>query len=291
MPNGFYLVDKPIGISSSFITIKLKKHLKEKNKFGHSGTLDPAASGLLVIGCGKATRFFQYLLQEKTYHFSVQFGVCTDTADLAGKIIQTDNKVILKEEILNVISKFLGKTMQTPNKFSAIKINGQRAYELARADLDFNMPMRDIYIHNLELVNFFENKADFIVSSKSGLYVRTLSEDIAKELGTIGVVTNLRRTLSNGFSLSMIKENTFSFNIGGEIINAPFAFVELNYLSTIYKTLSLANDDICRLINGQRVKTEYLDTEFAICVDEKGFFKGGVKIIGGIIFPLCMINI
>ena len=302
MDHGFYLIDKPVGISSSDITIKLKHYLKQKKtKFGLSGTLDPAASGLLVIGHGKATRFFQYLLPQKTYEFSVQFGTRTNTGDLEGDVIETDNKTISKELLLPVLNEFLGKTIQTPNKFSAIKINGKRAYELARSNIEFQMPVRQIYIHNLELINFENNKAEFIVSCNSGLYVRTLAEDIAKKLETICVVINLRRIASNGFDISMIEKNTiktnitkqnyFEFNLHGKQHNVPMQFLQFNCLYQFYKTIYLEHDIILRLNKGQRIKTRYDDIDFALCVDDENALQGAIKIAGGIISPLFMINI
>ena len=199
-----------IGIIRKNITEFLKSinliSEKEKLPCGHMGTLDPMAEGVLPIAFGEATKTIPYHEEGiKEYIFTIRCGEQTDTDDATGKIIATSNKIPTKEEIEKIITTFIGNIKQTPSKFSAIHINGIRAYDLARNNQNFEMPTRNITIHNLSLIqdlntNQDNNTSTFIVKCSKGTYVRTLCKDISERLNTKGHLIKLIRTQNGNFT-------------------------------------------------------------------------------------------
>lgn len=215
--NGFINIDKSLGITSNDVVFKVKKMLYPifgKAKIGHTGTLDPMASGILPIALGEATKtvFFQ-MDDKKTYEFSIRFGSETSTDDAEGEIIKTVNHIPTKEDILSVIPSFLGEIEQIPPMYSAIKINGERAYKLAREGKSFEIKPRKNFIHLLELIEQInETEFKFKVIADKGFYVRSIARDIARALKSAGHVGSLRRiangpfNLSNAITLDKLKE-------------------------------------------------------------------------------------
>ena len=202
--NGWIILDKPQGLSSNQALRKIQ-YLLHAKKAGHIGTLDPFATGVLPLAFGEATKLIPYLEgTEKTYEFTLKFGQATTTDDTEGEICETSSKIPSKEEIINIIPNFMGNITQIPPKYSAIHINGERAYTLARKDIDFEIPERQIFITDLQLLKYHQeqNSADFIVTCSKGTYVRTLGRDIAQKLNTCGHLTALRRTKNGFFDLS-----------------------------------------------------------------------------------------
>ena len=204
--NGFINIDKPLGITSNDVVFKVKKLLYPvfgKVKIGHTGTLDPLASGVLPIALGEATKTVPFQMENtKTYEFTIKFGAETSTDDAEGEIVKTCKNIPDTEKINNIIPKFLGKIEQIPPKYSAIKINGKRAYLLAREGKDFEIKPRENFIHNLELlekVNDLEFK--FKVTANKGFYVRSIARDIARTLNSAGYVSYLRRIANGPFNL------------------------------------------------------------------------------------------
>ena len=200
---GFVNIIKPTGMTSSDVVLRVKKILKTK-KVGHLGTLDPAASGVLPVAVGKATKYFDYFLnKDKTYVAVVKFGVETDSLDSFGNITNKDNKIITKEDILKVLPEFEGKILQVPPKYSAIKINGKRACDLARGNVDFEIKPKEITIHQIKLLEMQnENVFKFEVHCSAGTYIRTLFSDIAYKMGTVSTTPVIIRTQSGRFNLT-----------------------------------------------------------------------------------------
>lgn len=201
---GFVNIIKPTGMTSSDVVCKVKKILHMK-KVGHLGTLDPAASGVLPVAVGKATKFFDYfLLKEKMYTAVVKFGIETDTIDSFGNITNIDMGVnISEQEIKSVLSEFLGEIKQLPPKFSALKVNGKKAYELARDGVDFDLKPRKITIFDINLRQKCEkNTFIFDIHCSAGTYIRTLFSDIAQRLNTIAFVPVIIRTKSGTFDIN-----------------------------------------------------------------------------------------
>lgn len=201
--DGFLCVNKPCGPSSFQIVSQLRRILHTK-KIGHAGTLDPQASGLLVIAVGVATRLLQYIPAEpKKYEFGIQFGSQTDTLDREGKVVCSGGRIPAEDEIRSVLEKFSGSIMQAPPSYSAILVNGVRAYKLARSGADVEMQKREVVIHSITLEKFDQEKAEahLKVECAGGTYVRSLARDIAEEIGTLGYASYVHRTGAGIFDL------------------------------------------------------------------------------------------
>lgn len=201
--DGFLCVNKPCGPSSFKIVDQLRRILHTK-KIGHAGTLDPQATGLLVIAVGAATRLLQYIPAEpKKYDFGIQFGSQTDTLDRVGAVVNSGGRIPEKDEIDNVLIKFTGEIEQVPPVYSAISINGVRAYKLARNGIDLQMQSRALTIYSITLNSFdsIKGEAHLSVECSGGTYVRSIARDIASELGTFGFASYVHRTAAGKFRL------------------------------------------------------------------------------------------
>ena len=204
--NGVILINKEKGISSFGVVAKIRKILNIK-KVGHTGTLDPEATGLLPILVGNGTKISKYLIEhDKTYIAKLKFGIKTDTADSEGEIIKKDNfKLNKKDEnfYTESFNSFIGKSTQIPPIYSAIKVDGKKLYEYARKNEEVEIKPREIEIYNIKIIsiNYDENEIDFEVSCSKGTYIRTLCEDIAKKLETCGYMKELKRTRVNNFKI------------------------------------------------------------------------------------------
>ncbi len=201
--NGWLIIDKPVGIGSTTV-VNQTRHLLNAQKNGHTGTLDPFASGVLPIAFGEATKLIPYVTDgDKEYEFTLKFGSATDTLDHTGQIIASGGSIPSRKQILAILPSFIGQITQIPPAYSAIKINGRRAYDLARKGEDVTIPSRQITIHDLQLLEILpDSQARFRVACSKGTYVRTLGADIAVKLGTLGHLTALRRTKCANFSLT-----------------------------------------------------------------------------------------
>lgn len=193
--NGIINVNKTKGITSFDVIRKLRKILSLR-KIGHTGTLDPLAEGVLLVCVGKATKLAQDIeAYSKEYIAEFELGYKTDTYDIQGVVIEkVDNFSVSKEKLLEVISSFLGNIKQVPPMYSAIKINGQKLYELARKGEVVEREARDIFIENIELLEFNGKKAKIKCNVSKGTYIRSLIYDIGEKLGTFATMTSLVRT-------------------------------------------------------------------------------------------------
>ena len=248
---GFVNIVKPTGMTSSDVVLKVKKILKTK-KVGHLGTLDPAASGVLPIAVGKATKFFDYFLnKDKEYFAVVKFGVETDTLDSFGNITKTDSKQVTKEMLLKVIKTFEGNILQTPPKYSAIKIGGKKACDLAREGVEVEIKPKQIHIFKIELVDELgDNQFSFKVHCSAGTYIRTLFSDVAYSLGTVSTTPVIIRTKSGRFnSFNSITIENLQNN--QELLKIEDVFADL-------KKLSVSGEIAKKLINGVRISLSEL---------------------------------
>ena len=202
--NGWIIVDKPTGITSTAVVNKIKRAFGAK-KAGHAGTLDPSATGVLAIALGEATKTIPYVTnQEKSYIFEVKFGEATDTDDSEGKIIRRSKMRPSEQDILAAIPLFQGEIKQTPPLFSAVKINGERAYSLARRGEDFDIAPRSLLVSSLKLEKYIsKSNAILALECGKGGYVRAIARDLGLKLGCYGHVKWLRRISSGSFNLSM----------------------------------------------------------------------------------------
>ena len=203
--DGIILINKGKNCTSNNVVNKVKHILNEKT--GHIGTLDPSATGLLPILIGKGTKLSQYLINhDKEYEVELKLGIKTDTADAEGKIVderEVPDNIIEKENVLNVLNSFIGKQKQVPPMYSAIKVNGKKLYEYARKNVEVEIQARDIEIYEIKLntINKTEKTVAFTVKCSKGTYIRSLCEDIAEKLGTVGCMKELNRTKVGIFSI------------------------------------------------------------------------------------------
>ncbi len=204
--NGILIVNKPKQYTSHDVVAKVKKICGEK--VGHTGTLDPMATGVLPLLIGQGTKLSKYLINhDKIYVSTIQLGKKTDTLDSEGNIIEekaVDIKLLNKENVQKVLDFQKGKQTQTPPIYSAIKVNGKKLYEYARKGVEVEIPKREIEIYNIELLNINEKDKtiEFKVHCSKGTYIRTLCENIAENLGTIGYMKELNRVQVGQFNLS-----------------------------------------------------------------------------------------
>jgi len=198
--NGWINLDKPVGVTSTQAVAQLK-YLFNAKKAGHAGTLDPLASGVLPVAFGEATKTVP-IVQDgtKAYEFSVKWGEETDTDDAEGRVVATSEKRPTREEIEAALPRFVGLITQVPPTFSAIRIAGERAYDLARGGESFEIAARTIFVHRLALVAAEPGEAKFEAECGKGAYVRALARDIGRLLGCFGHVVLLRRTRVGPFS-------------------------------------------------------------------------------------------
>lgn len=211
---GFILVNKPVGITSFKLVYIIKKKLNVK-KVGHCGTLDPLASGLMIVLVGKYTKLQEkFMKQDKVYLATIKLGIKTDSGDLDGKIIsQSDYSHIKKIDIKNALNSFIGKISQIPPMYSALKVNGKKLYELARKGITIERKSREITIYNIDFLDFKKDTFSIRIKCSSGTYIRTLVEDIGKKINTDTVLINLVREeignykLSSAINIDDIKQN------------------------------------------------------------------------------------
>ena len=214
--DGVLILNKPTGYTSHDVVNVLRKTLNTR-KIGHAGTLDPNATGVLPILVGKATKISKYLIEhDKIYIATVELGKKTDTGDSVGNVIEedVDFQGVYYEKIQETLKKFIGNQKQIPPTYSAIKINGKKAYEYARQGQEVELKARDIEIYNIKLLEFREKEITFEVACSKGTYIRVLCEDIAEALGTTGYMKQLKRIQVNNFkiedaiTIDEIKENS-----------------------------------------------------------------------------------
>jgi tRNA pseudouridine55 synthase len=211
--NGILLFDKPAGWTSHDVVAKVRNILKnetgQKIKVGHTGTLDPFATGLLILMVGSYTkRAEEFSKLDKTYEAEIILGSISSTGDPEGEITEKSSYKPEPEEIQKILEQFTGEIQQTPHKFSAIKIDGQRAYKLARAGKEVELEPRKVTIHNLRLTDYKYPKLKVTAEVSSGTYIRSLAEDIGEKLGTGAYLSLLRRTQVGKFKV----ENALTFD-------------------------------------------------------------------------------
>lgn len=252
--DGFINVLKQPGISSTQAISKIKYHIKQIKKIGHTGTLDPEAAGVLPICVGTATKLADYVMAtDKEYRFEITFGYETDTLDAAGTIIKASEHIPTEKEIVEILPKFKGRLSQIPPMYSAIHHNGKRLYQLAREGESVKIDPREVTINEIRLVSMLRSNTALIhVNCSKGTYVRSLCRDIAYQLNSVGVVSYLLRNRSGEFKLenSYTIDEIIAINAKGE---KSFLIQQDNPISYIDK-IEVPAQHFSRLINGNRVK-------------------------------------
>ncbi len=262
--NGILVVNKPTDWTSFDVIAKLRGVLKTR-KIGHSGTLDPMATGVLPLFIGSSARAVDMQTDNtKQYIADVKFGIKTDTGDITGVVQKTQECNINNEDILKIIPNFLGDISQIPPMYSAIKINGQPLYKLARQGKEIKREARNIHIFDISVVEkIAENEFRLKITCSKGTYIRTLLEDMAQALGTVATMTALVRTQSGAYKLQMSKtlEEIYKAVEDNTLIN------DLISCDSVFMHLDIINADDTlakRLKNGAFTKTQLQDAEYRV---------------------------
>lgn len=255
------LVNKPKGITSFDVCFKMRKIFNTK-RIGHTGTLDPNATGLMMVLIDKATKINQFVLSlKKEYIATVKIGIKTDSEDIDGKLIEERNEILPNKELIeDVLKSFIGKSKQIPPMTSAIKVNGKKLYEYQRNNQEVDVKPRDIEVFDIELLDINKDSFIFKATVSSGTYIRTLAKDILNKMGIIGTLLDLKRTKIDNFKL----EDASTIE---DIENGQYQ--ELNVydvLSMYYPIYQVDNRN--DVINGKSLKLN-LDYEQILCVDNQ----------------------
>jgi len=279
---GWLNVRKEKGITSHDVVYKVRKALGFK-KVGHAGTLDPMATGVMVIAVGKATRLIQFLAETKRYKAKILLGITTTSLDADGQILKVSEVNVEKEQVESIIKKYVGKIQQTPPMVSALHHNGVRLYDLARKGIEVERKSRDIEIYSIDLLNLDIPTIEIDVKCQSGTYIRVLADDIGKELGCGAHLIGLERTeaneffnLSNSIDISEINED--------KLLNLEYP---LNHL----EKQSLNCEDSIKYLQGQAIFQINSYNGFIKVFDENNNFLGIGKSIDNKISPYVNINI
>jgi tRNA pseudouridine55 synthase len=276
-------IDKPINYSSAKVVAIIKK-LTKANKVGHCGTLDPLASGILPIALNQATRTSQFIESTtKKYRFEILWGESRDSDDIEGKIIDKNDKRPSNIEIINAIPFFIGKISQTPSKFSAIKIDGKRAYQLARQDIDFTINPREINIYSLKMLDNNQIKASFEVECSKGTYIRSLARDIALKIGVLGCIKSLTRLQVGNFCYkSRISLDKLKIIINYKLDYFNKAIILLDRAMDFIDSITINHQEAVNFSNGQMILINHQSNKHQYSLANKKIVKiiNNNKLIG-----------
>ncbi len=251
--HGWVVVDKPRGVTSTQV-VGLVRRVFDAQKAGHAGTLDPMATGVLAVALGEATKTVPYAMDaEKTYRFTACWGEARDSDDTEGKVTATSDVRPTRDEIEAVLPRFVGEISQVPPVYSAIKVQGERAYDLAREGETVVLEARNIQIHEAKLLDQpDDDHATFEIVCGKGAYIRGWVRDIALALGTVGHVSELRRLAVGGFSV----EDAISLDKLRSFMHSPAAFEHLRPISTALDgipAVAVTGPDAVRLRRGNPI--------------------------------------
>lgn len=253
--DGIVLINKEKNCTSRDVVNQVSKILKTK-KIGHTGTLDPIATGVLVLCIGKATKLVEVITSyDKEYEAEVILGIKTDTKDITGKILKEEKAIISKENIEECLKKMIGTYNQTVPIYSAVKINGKKLYEYARNNEEIELPKRKVTIKELKLISditYEKEKTKFKIKChvSKGTYIRSLIEDIATNLNTIGTMENLKRTKQGNFQIT-------SANTIQDIENNKFKIYSIEEILEKFYKIEMTDDLYFKIKNGSIIKNNY----------------------------------
>lgn len=247
------LVNKPKGLTSRDVVNKIVKIFNTK-KVGHAGTLDPLATGVLVVCIDKATKLVELASGNKTYQVEALFGMQTDTLDIEGKILKEEEVNIPNKKIFSVIKSFIGKYNQEIPLYSAKKINGKKLYEYARKNIKVDLPSKQVVIYSIDSISITninnKIKLEFICEVSKGTYIRSLINDIATKLNTIGIMTNLKRTKQDIFDI----KDSYTLE---QIENNQYKLIDMDKISIKKK---IVNESLeLKIKNGQILNKDFDD--------------------------------
>lgn len=248
--NGILLINKPIDYTSRDVVNKLTKILKTK-KIGHTGTLDPIATGVLVVCVGNTTKLCELLTSEyKEYIATIKLGIKTDTLDTTGTIIEEKDYNVTEEQIIEVLNSFLGDSIQTTPIYSAVKVNGKKLYEYAREGIEVELPKRNINISNIELISYKDDEIKFKTTVSKGTYIRALIDDICTKLNTVGTMSSLIRTKQGQFTL----EQTFTLE---DIENGKYELISIEKALSEIETITIDEELYNKVKNGSIIPKKF----------------------------------
>ena len=248
--NGVIVVNKEKDMTSRDVVNILCKEFKTK-KIGHTGTLDPIATGVLVVCIGRYTKLVDILTcDKKEYIATMKLGINTDTLDITGNVTQKKDYNVTKEEIIKVLNSFIGKQLQEVPKYSAIKIDGKKLYEYARENIEIELPKREIEIYEIELLDFHDDLIEFKVLVSKGTYIRSLIRDIASKLNTYATMTSLIRIKQGDFKI----EDSYTID---DIKNNKYKLLEYKDVFKNMETYELNDEEYFKVKNGQRMNNNF----------------------------------
>lgn len=261
--NGVIILNKPANITSRDVINQLTKILNTK-KIGHTGTLDPIATGVLVICIGKYTKLCEVLTSTyKEYIATIKLGLKTDTLDITGNILNKEEIPNLSEiQIINVLESFLGKSIQTTPIYSAVKINGKKLYEYAREGKEIELPKREIDIPKIELLSYKNNEITFKTTVSKGTYIRALIDDICTKLNVIGTMSSLIRTKQGNFSL----ENAYTIE---EIAKKNYHLLTLEEVLNDYEKINIDDNLFEKVKNGAIITRTFKEEKACLVYKNK----------------------
>lgn len=246
--NGFILVNKKKDMTSRDVVNFLTKILNTK-KIGHTGTLDPFAEGILLVGVNKGLKVVKLLnYKDKEYIAKVRLGIKTDTLDITGNILEEKKEELNKEELALVLKSFIGEYSYEVPIYSAIKVNGKKLYEYARNNQKVELPIKNSYIYDIKLIDFKDNSFTFSVKVSNGTYIRALVRDISKKLNKLMTLEELTRTKVD----NLLIENSYTLE---DIKNNNFKLLKINDLLN-YKEVELERDLEDKVLNGNKIKLD-----------------------------------
>lgn len=260
---GIICLDKPCNMTS-FMAVKKASRLLDVKKAGHTGTLDPMATGVLVIMLGHCTRFIELLPEHrKSYSARVKLGLTTDTLDITGEVLSESPVNVTEKQLLKVAENFKGEILQTPPMYSAIKKDGERLYDLARKGIEIEREQRKITIERLEIYDFDGAEFSMDVTCSAGTYIRSLCDDIGRVLGCGAVMTELRRTEANGFSV----ENAVTLEELEKLVsenNTASVITSVEKALMSYPEITVTTPQANRFHNGGALGYERLHGEYSV---------------------------
>lgn len=260
---GFLNLNKPFGLTSHDCVAKVRRLLRQK-KVGHGGTLDPAATGVLPIALGKATRLLQYLPEDKAYRATIKLGITTTTDDLQGEVIveKSANQLTL-EQVKLALEKFQGTIQQIPPNYSAIQVQGKRLYDLARAGENITVAPRSVEIHQIEILDWRSGEfpeLDLEITCGSGTYIRAIARDLGIALQTGGTLASLTRTASCGLQLT--ESLTFT-ELETQVEKGIFNPIDPVTLLSHLELITLTEQDARRWCQGQRLSLPEVSPKYS----------------------------
>lgn len=272
--SGVVLLDKPLGLSSNQAMQRVK-HLYQAEKAGHTGSLDPLATGLLPICLGEATKFANFLLDaDKSYLATVKLGITTTSADAEGEVIAQKPVDVTLQQVESVLHQFIGDIEQTPPIYSALKVDGKPLYAYARAGQEVEIKSRYVSIHQIHLEHFEADELVFTVTCSKGTYIRTLAQDIGAKLGCGAHLKGLRRLTSGTFDLKDALPLEVLSELSLEELDAKLLPIDIKIQHLPKLTLNAEQTDIIQ--HGQAIKPnqEIISNEFIRLYDMSGEFIG-----------------